>query len=90
MPRSYNLDFKKTAVTLVKNGASTIQTAQDLNVPLKTLEKWITAYNKNSNIFNPDYVSPQDTIKNLEKKIKEQQQTIDLLKKAVAFFAKTN
>ena len=46
MAKRYNIDFKKMAVELIKNGASTIKTAEDLNVPLKTLENWITAYNK--------------------------------------------
>ena len=90
MARRYNLDFKKMAVELIKDGASTIATANDLNVPLKTLENWITAYNKDPNIFNPDYISPQDQIKKLEKQIKEQQETIEILKKAAAFFAKAN
>lgn len=76
------------AVELIKNGASTMKTAEDLNVPLKTLENWITAYNKDPHVFDQDYISPQDKIKKLEKIIKEQQETIDILKKAAAFFAK--
>lgn len=88
LPKIYNLDFKKMAVELIKNGASTMKTAEDLNVPLKTLENWITAYNKDPHVFDQDYISPQDKIKKLEKIIKEQQETIDILKKAAAFFAK--
>lgn len=38
MARSYSLDFKKMAVELIKNGASTIKTSEELNIPLKTLE----------------------------------------------------
>lgn len=90
MAKRYNIDFKKMAVELIKNGASTIKTAEDLNVPLKTLENWITAYNKDSHIFDSDYISPQEEIKRLNKIIKEQQETIDILKKAAAFFAKVN
>ena len=90
MAKRYNLDFKKMAVELTKNGASTLKTAQDLNVPLKTLENWITAYNKDSHIFDLDYVSPQDEIKRLNKIIKQQEETIEILKKATAFFAKLN
>ena len=88
MPKIYNLDFKKMAVELIKNGASTMKTAEDLNIPLKTLENWITAHNKDPHVFDQDYISPQDKIKKLEKIIKEQQETIDILKKAAAFFAK--
>ena len=90
MAKRYNIDFKKMAVELIKNGASTLKTAEDLNVPLKTLENWITAYNKDSHIFDSDYISPQEEIKRLNKIIKEQQETIDILKKAAAFFAKVN
>jgi len=90
LAKRYNIDFKKMAVELIKNGASTIKTAEDLNVPLKTLENWITAYNKDSHIFDSDYISPQEEIKRLNKIIKEQQETIDILKKAAAFFAKVN
>lgn len=87
MPKHYNIDFKKSAVELIKNGASTIKTADDLNVPLKTLENWITAYNKDPHIFDRDYISPQQQIKKLEKQVRQQQETIDILKKAAAFFA---
>ena len=31
---------------------STIKTAEDYSIPLKTLEKWITSYNKNPNCFD--------------------------------------
>lgn len=90
MPRHYSLDFKKSAVLITKGGASTMATANDLNIPLKTLENWITAYNKNPNIFDPDYISPQEKIKELEKTIKQQNETIQILKKAAAFFASQN
>jgi len=87
MARSYSLDFKKMAVELIKNGASTIKTSEELNIPLKTLENWITAYNKNTHIFDADYISPQEQIKQLQQIIKKQNETIDILKKAAAFFA---
>lgn len=49
MASSYSRDFKKMTVELIKlQGHSTIKTAEEFNVPLKTLEKWITAFNKNS------------------------------------------
>lgn len=38
---------------------STIKTAEVLNIPLKTLEKWITSFNKNNNVFDSDYIDPQ-------------------------------
>ena len=53
MPRRYENDFKSMLVNLVVNeNHSTIKTAEQFEVPLKTLEKWITAYNKDHNVFS--------------------------------------
>ena len=53
MPKKYLNSFKKSTVLLIKkNNLSRTQTAQRLGVPIKTLEKWITAYNKNPKVFN--------------------------------------
>ena len=49
----YNIELKKKLCELIcLNNASTIKTAQEYNVPLKTLEKWITSYNKDSHCFD--------------------------------------
>lgn len=49
----YNTELKKKLCELIcLNHASTIKTAEEYNVPLKTLEKWITAYNKNAHCFD--------------------------------------
>lgn len=50
--RKYDIKFKKKLAELVcveKN--STKKTAEKYDVPLKTLEKWITKYNKNPKCF---------------------------------------
>ena len=87
----YNKDFKKMAVELVLIAKqSTLKTAKDLNIPLKTFEKWITAYNKNNNIFDSDYVSPEEQIHALKKRISELETTNDILKKTLGFYVKTN
>ena len=47
MPRKYNNDFKSMLVNLIVNEKhSTIKTVEQFDVPLKTVEKWITAFNK--------------------------------------------
>lgn len=49
----YTNSLKKTMCEeICINGASTIKTAQKYNVPLKTLENWITSYHKNSSCFD--------------------------------------
>ena len=89
MAQSYSRDFKKMITELIIiNHHSTIKTAEEFNVPLKTLENWITAYNKDNHCFDPDYISPQERINQLEKENKKLKETNEILKKAVTFFAK--
>ena len=89
MPKSYSRNFKKMVVELIYlQGHSTSKTSQEFNIPLKTLENWITAYNKDNHCFDDDYISPQEIISKLEKENKKLKETNEILKKAVAFFAK--
>lgn len=89
MPSSYSRDFKKMLVELILiQGHSTSKSAEEFNVPLKTLENWITAYNKDNHCFDPDYISPQEQIAKLERENKKLKETNEILKKAVTFFAK--
>lgn len=54
MTMHYNTELKKKLCEeICLNHASTIKTAREYNVPLKTLEKWITAYNKDNHCFDP-------------------------------------
>jgi len=49
----YSIELKKKLCERICiHGDSTIKTAEEYNIPLKTLEKWITSYNKNSNCFD--------------------------------------
>ena len=85
----YSNEFKKMAAELVIiSKHSTLKTANDLHVPLKTLEKWITAYNKNNKVFDSDYISPEQHIQKLKKRIAELENTNDILKKTLGFYIK--
>ena len=54
MPRKYNNNFKSMIVNLIVNEKhSTIKTAEQFDIPLKTVEKWITAFNKDNHCFDP-------------------------------------
>lgn len=44
---------KKLCEEICLNHKSTIKIAEEYNVPLKTLEKWITAFNKDNHCFDP-------------------------------------
>lgn len=45
---------KKLCEMICLQHKSTIKTAKAYDVPLKTLEKWITAYNKNNHYFDEE------------------------------------
>ena len=55
MPQKYTKSFKKRITELiVLRRASTSYTAREYNVPLKTVENWVTAYNKDNHCFDED------------------------------------
>ena len=89
MPRKYDNDFKSMIVNLIVNEKhSTIKTAEQFDIPLKTLEKWITAYNKNHNVFDSNYLSQAQQIDLLKKKVKVLERDNDILKKTITLLAK--
>ena len=50
----YNRELKKQLCENVCiHGFSTLKTANEYNIPIKTFEKWITAYNKDNHCFDP-------------------------------------
>lgn len=53
MSMHYNIDLKKKLCEdICIKGKSTLKTAEEYNVPIKTLEKWITAFNKDNHCFD--------------------------------------
>ena len=52
----YPKELKAMIIDLIiHQHQSTSKTAKEFNIPLKTVEKWITAYNKDHGIFVQDY-----------------------------------
>ena len=89
MPRTYSNDFKSMLVNFIVNEKrSTIATAQQFDVPLKTLEKWITAYNKDHKVFDSDYLSSSRQIEILKKQVAMLQRDNEILKKTISLLAK--
>ena len=43
---------KKICENICINYYSTFSTAKEYDIPIKTLEKWITAYNKNPHCYD--------------------------------------
>ena len=89
MPRKYDSNFKSMLVNLIVNeNHSTIKTAEQFDIPLKTLEKWITAYNKDHRCFDADYKSQAQIIDDLKRKIASLQRDNEILKKTISLLAK--
>lgn len=50
----YNRELKKKLCEeICINQASTLKTANEYKIPIKTLEKWVTAFNKDNHYFDP-------------------------------------
>lgn len=45
---------KKLCEDICLGGKPTLKTAEDYGIPIKTLEKWITAFNKDNHCFDSD------------------------------------
>ena len=89
MPRKYDNNFKSMIVNLIVNEKhSTLKTSQQFEIPLKTLEKWITAYHKDPNVFNSDYLSNDKQIQLLKKQIASLKRDNEILKKTISLLAK--
>lgn len=87
MNNKYKLAFKKSACELLeKFDNSPSKVAKELSIPLKTYEKWIQIYKKNPYAFDEEKVNFEIENKVLRKQLKERDETIEMLKKAYAFF----
>ena len=89
MSRKYDNNFKSMIVNLIINEKhSTIRTAEQFNIPLKTLEKWITAYNKDNRCFDADYKTQSQIIDDLKREITTLKRDNEILKKTISLLAK--
>lgn len=67
---------------------STIKTAEQFDIPLKTVEKWITAYNKDNRFFDSDYKTKNQIIEELKRKVNSLERDNEILKKTITLLAK--
>ncbi len=89
MPRKCDNNFKSMLVNLIVNEKqSTIKTAKQFDIPLKTLEKWITAYNKDNKVFDANYKIQAQIIDDLKKQVSRLQKDNERLKKTITLLAK--
>lgn len=85
----YSRELKKELCERIcVNGDSTIKTASEYNIPLKTIEKWITAYNKDPRVFDADYKTQAQIIDDLKRKVNSLERDNEILKKTITLLAK--
>ena len=69
-----------------RNNRSLSEASAVYDIPKKTVEKWLTKYRKEGDFAFDELQHNKDRyIEELERKIKKQENTIELLKKALAF-----
>ena len=89
MEAKYSKELKSCVVyEICELGRSTSKTAKEFNIPVKTVEKWITAYNKNPKVFNITQISDKERIQELESENKRLLKDNEILKKTLVMIAK--
>ena len=89
MPRKYDNNFKSMIVNLICNeNHSTIKTAEQFDIPLKTVEKWITSFNKDNKCFDANYKTQSQIIDDLKSEVAPLKKDNDILKKTISLLAK--
>jgi transposase len=90
--RIYTKEFKEEAVKLVEDqGISIKQAATELGISQSALRKWINAGQNKRDRVSPGSgnLSLEDRkVRDLEKRVRLAEMERDILKKAVAYFAK--
>lgn len=79
-------DFKKTIVNLYENGKGISELSREYGVGKSTIDSWIKKYK--TIITSTGETTTNDEILKLQKKNRELEQEVEILKKAVAIFSK--
>ena len=84
--KSYDEDFKKTIVNLYENGKGISELSREYGVGKSTIDSWIKKLKTITT--STGEVTNNDEILKLQKKNRELEQEVEILKKAVAIFSK--
>ena len=91
MSRKYDKRLKASVVyDICELGKSTSRTAKEYNIPLKTVEKWVTAYHKDPKVYEISALSDEERISELEHEVRELKRKNEILKKTLIMLAKDN
>ena len=83
--KSYDEDFKKTIVNLYENGKGISELSREYGVGKSTIDSWIKKYKTITT--STGETTTNDEILKLQKKNRELEQEVEILKKAVAIFS---
>ena len=84
--KSYDEDFKKTIVNLYENGKGISELSREYGVSKSVISGWIKKYKTITT--STGETTTNDEILKLQKKNRELEQEVEILKKAVAIFSK--
>ncbi|MFF7641354.1 transposase [Streptomyces canus] len=91
MSKRYTPEFKRDAVALVRSsGRNVTEVARELGVSPEGLRGWVKQAKTDRGEGAPGALTTAEKgeLQRLRRENREQQQTIEILKKAAAFFAK--
>ena len=87
--KRYSNEFKnKITQEICVKGRSTSLVAEENGIALKTVESWITKYNKDNTYFLRKLETPENQIKTLTAEVKKLRIQVDILKKTIALAEK--
>ena len=90
--RSYSKEFKLSAVYLMLSKAYKPKEVYEmLDVDRQTIYRWVGEFKANGEkAFDDKSVAPGDEVKRIQKQNSDLQMENEILKKAIAYFAKKN
>lgn len=91
MSKRYSAEFKRDAVALVRSSGRTVTAvARELGVSPEGLRNWVRQDDTDRGEGPADALTSaeKDELRRLRRQNREQQQTIEVLRKATVFFAK--
>ncbi len=87
----YNKQFKEDIIRLINEEERTVSSiVKDFDINEQTVRSWLKASKDRQNPIKSRIAELEAELKAKDKKITDQEMTIDILKKATAIFAQNN
>lgn len=87
--KKYSIEVKnRITQEICEQRRSTSTVAKENGISLKTVEKWVTQYHKDKNVFKRRLDSPENQVKMLTNEVKRLNKQVDILKKTISLIEK--